>query len=98
MVVRWETNRPKQMFDAAERMVTDVAKSDSGFTTDDCPTTAAHVGNTRKAKRLNNRYVLTKPGDGRKIDLAVSSVLCLEAFGDVTNAKLWKKQYEVVFA
>jgi hypothetical protein len=93
-VLRWETYRPKQMHDAAERLLTDINKSDSSFTHDGCPTTALHIRAARKAARLAGRYVLAKPGDGRKIDLAVSSIICHEAWGDVTNAKLWRRKYQ----
>lgn len=92
-VLRWETYRPKQMHDAAERLLTDINKADSGFTHDGCLDTALHVRNARKAARLNGRYVLTKPGDGRKIDLAVCSIICHEAWGDTTAAKLWRRKY-----
>jgi hypothetical protein len=97
-VLRWETYRPKQMHDAAERLLTDVNKADSAFTHDGCPQTALHIRNARKAQRLGNRYILTQPGDGRKIDLAVCSVVCHEAWGDVTNAKLWKRKYRAYSA
>jgi hypothetical protein len=97
-VLRWETYRPKQMHDAAERLLTDVNKADSGFTHDGCMDTALHIRNARKAKRLNSRYVLTKPGDGRKIDLAVCSIICHEAWGDTTAAKLWRKRHYVYSA
>lgn len=97
-VLRWETYRPKQMHDAAERLLTDINKKDSGFTHDKCRDTALHMRNARKAARLNGRYVLTKPGDGRKIDLAVCSIICHEAWGDVTAAKLWRKRHYVYSA
>lgn len=100
-VLRWETYRPKQMHDAAERLLTDVVKKDSSFSHDDCPVTAAHMRNTKKAARAAGavaRYVLTKPGDGRKIDLAVCSVLAHEAWGDVTNAKAWRSKHYVYSA
>jgi hypothetical protein len=97
-VLRWETYRPKQMHDAAERLLTDVNKKDSSFTHDGCPQTALHIRNARKAQRLGNRYILTQPGDGRKIDLAVCSVVCHEAWGDVTNAKLWKRKFRAYSA
>jgi hypothetical protein len=97
-VLRWETYRPTQMHQAAERLLTDVNKSDSGFSHDGCPDTALHMRNTRKAARLNGRYVLTKPGDGRKIDLAVCSVICHEAWGDTTAAKLWRRKHYVYSA
>jgi hypothetical protein len=93
-VLRWETYQPKRMHAAAERLLTDVNKADSGFTHDGCPVTAQHVRNARKAARNPvPRYVLTKPGDGRKIDLAVCSILAHEAAGDATAAKLWRKRY-----
>lgn len=97
-VLRWETYRPTQMHQAAERILTDVNKADSGFTHDGCPDTALHIRNARKAARLNGRYVLTKPGDGRKIDLAVCSIICHEAWGDTTAAKLWRKRHYVYSA
>lgn len=97
-VLRWETYRPTQMHQAAERLLTDVNKKDSGFTHDGCADTALHMRNARKAARLNGRYVLTKPGDGRKIDLAVCSIICHEAWGDVTAAKLWRRKNYVYSA
>ena len=97
-VLRWETYRPKQMHDAAERLLTDVNKADSTFSHDGCQTTGLHIRNARKAQRLNGRYVLTKPGDGRKIDLAVCSIVCHEAWGDATAAKLWRKKYRAYSA
>lgn len=89
-VIRWETYRPTQMHAAAERLVTDVNKSDSGFTHDGCQDTGRHVRNARRAARLNGRYVLAKPSPNRKIDLAVVSILTHEAAGDATAASLWK--------
>lgn len=97
-VIRWETYQPKKMHDAAERLLTDVNKKDSGFTHDGCHDTGLHIRNARKAARLSNRYVLTKPGDGRKIDLAVCSIVCHAAWGDVTAAKLWRRRNYVYSA
>ena len=89
VVVRWETYRPVQMHAAAERLLTDVGKVDSGFTHDGCPFTATHVRNARKLARPSQRYVLGKPSQSQKIDSAVTSVICHEAATDVTAAKLW---------
>lgn len=88
-VIRWETYRATQMHAAAERLVTDVVKADSGFTHDGCRITAAHVRNTRKAARPGRRYVLKKASPTQKIDCSVTSVICHEAAGDVTAAGLW---------
>jgi hypothetical protein len=91
-VLRWETYRPVQMHAAAERLITDVTKADSGFHHDGCPTTALHVRNARKAARPGNRYVLRKASPAQKIDLSVTAVICHEAAGDVHAAKLWPKK------
>jgi hypothetical protein len=98
-VLRWDTRQPKRMHAAAERLLTDVNKADSGFSHDGCTTTAIHVRNARKESReAGRRYVLTKPGDGRKIDLAVCSILAHEAWGDVTAAKLWRRKFRAYSA
>jgi hypothetical protein len=91
-VIRWETYRPVQMHAAAERMLTDVAKSDSEFTHDGCEITKIHVRNARKAPRPNQRYVLAKASQGQKIDSCVASIITHEAAGDVTAAQLWKSE------
>lgn len=92
-VVRWETYRPVQMHAAAERLLTDVTKAESGFTHDGCKVTATHMRNARKAPRPSNRYVLTKASATQKIDGCVASIITHEAAGDVTAAKLWRKRY-----
>jgi hypothetical protein len=96
-VIRWQTSRPVQMQAAADRLRIDVLKAESTWSHDGCETTRAHVEATHKAPRPggtkdNPRYVLTKPDDGRKIDACVTSILCHEAAGDVTAAKLWPKK------
>lgn len=100
-VIRWPSYRVVPMHAALERMVTDVVKADSGFTHDGCASTSEHVKNARRSARTlgsTPRYILTKPGDGRKIDLAVASTLCHEAAGDVTAAKLWPRKYRTFSA
>lgn len=100
-VIRWYTKQPNQMHMAAERLLTDVVKQDSTFAHDACVTTAQHIGAARKkyataaaaaeaAAGVAIRYKLAKPGDGRKIDMAIPSVLAHEAWGDVTAAKEWR--------
>ncbi|HTI26173.1 MAG TPA: hypothetical protein VL652_34610 [Kutzneria sp.] len=88
-VIRWATARPLQMQAAAERLHTDVTKAESAWSHDGCTTTEAHVEATHKLPRPGGRYVLTKPEDGRKIDASITSIICHEAAGDVTAAKLW---------
>lgn len=85
-VVRWYTNRVRQMHEAAQRLVTDVTKKDSSFRHDGCATTGVHVANARKAARPAARYVLRKASVHQKIDLAVCSVLAHEAAMDAIAA------------
>ncbi|PXY20889.1 hypothetical protein [Prauserella muralis] len=89
-VIRWHTRRPVQMFEAAERLRTDIVKADSGFTHDGCELTAQHVANARCSARPQGRYVLVKATDPQKIDACVTSVITHEAAGDVTAAKGWR--------
>lgn len=98
VVLRWATYRVIQMHAAAERLLTDVNKVNSGFTHDGCPITATHVRNARKSPRPQERYVLAKPSPGQKIDACVTSVLCHEAAGDVTAADLWPTTFGVYMA
>jgi len=91
-VIRWETYRLVQMHAAAQRLFTDVTKVDSAFQHDGCDFTKVHVRNARKLPRPNKRYVLGKPSQMQKIDLAVTSILVHEAAGDITAAKLWPKK------
>lgn len=94
-ILRWYTRRVVQMHAAAERLLTDLTKKDSDFTHDGCETTAEHIAAARKSPRGSTaagedrsklKYVLSKPGDGRKIDMAIPSILANEAYGDVTAA------------
>jgi hypothetical protein len=88
-VIRWETYRTTQMHAALVRQHTDATKADSTWMHDGCPVTFTHVKNARKLIRPGKRYILGKPSQTQKIDLAMVSVLADEAAGDVTAAKLW---------
>lgn len=89
-IIRWYTKRATQMHSAAERLYVDLGKADSEFWHDGCEITERHVLATHKAPRPSadqpGRYILRKPGDGRKIDMAIPSILAHEAHGDVTAA------------
>ncbi len=90
VVIRWYTKRPTQMHAACERLYVDLGKKDSQFWHDGCETTEQHVTAAHKSPRPTadqpGRYILRKPGDGRKIDMAIPSILAHEAWGDVTLA------------
>lgn len=89
-VIRWYTKRATQMHSAAERLYVDLGKVDSAFWHDGCDWTKQHIEATHKTPRPSadqpGRYILRKPGDGRKIDMAIPSILAHEAWGDVTAA------------
>jgi hypothetical protein len=53
---------------------------------DGCPITAAHIANARKLPKPGDRFILGKPSQHQKIDLAVTSALCHEAASDARNA------------
>lgn len=89
VIVRWSTAAATRMHPAAERLVVDVTKRDSTFTHDACELTERCIGAARKSHRPGGRYILEKPGDGRKIDLAIASILAHEAACDVTAKDLW---------
>lgn len=90
-VLRWETYRTTQMYAAAERLVTDVVKTDSSWHHDGDDTALQHVRNARKSARPGGKYVLKKASPAQKIDVAVTAIICHEAAGDVTAAGLWPK-------
>jgi hypothetical protein len=84
VVLEWATYRPVQMHAALVRSVTDLLSGRS--THDDCPFAAAHVGNARKLARPGDRYILGKPAQHQKIDVAMADVLAHEAAADAREA------------
>jgi hypothetical protein len=80
----WETYRPKQMHAALQRVVVDLGTG--ALVHDDCKQSALHFGNARKAARPGERYILTKPSDSEKIDIAMSGTLAHEAKSDALAA------------
>lgn len=53
---------------------------------DGCPVTAAHIANCRKIPKPADRFILGKPTQHQKIDLAITSALCHEAAADALAA------------
>lgn len=89
-VAEWATYRPKQMHEALERFVTDL--SAGRITHDGCPLTSINMANARKITRAQ-RYVLGKPSNHQKIDVAMASVLAHEAAADA-RADGWAAESE----
>lgn len=84
--VPWPTNQVGRMYPALTRMVSDLKSG--GLKHDGCPITTTHVGNARKKAASADRYILAKPSQTQKIDVAVTSVLAHEAAADV-RAEGW---------
>lgn len=78
-VLKWETNRITQMHAALTRFVADLPLV---ITHDACKQSDLHIGNARKVARPGEKYILGKPTDHQKIDLAMCSVLAHEARSD----------------
>jgi hypothetical protein len=78
--VEWATYRTTQTHAALQRMVTDL--STGRLSHDGCKFTRTHVDNARKAPRPGERYILIKPSQPEKIDLAMCSALAHEAAAD----------------
>lgn len=79
--VEWPTYRLVPMHAALERSLVDLASGAS--THDDCVFAAAHVANARKLARSGERYLLGKPAEHQKIDVAMADVLAHEAASDM---------------
>jgi len=90
-VIVWRTNRVTQMYEAIRRMETDLITG--AISHDGCKTTALHVANARKVAKPGQKYVLGKPADHQKIDLAMASVLAHEAAADARAAG-WSSEPE----
>lgn len=85
-VIEWATYRTSQMHAALDRFVSDLASG--SLTHDACPITATHVANARKLAKPGDKYILGKPNQTQKIDVAMASVLAHEAAADA-HASGW---------
>lgn len=86
VVLEWATYRTRAMFEALTRSVNDLVSGRS--THDACVATAQHVANARKLARPGDSYILGKPTQHQKIDLAMADVLAHEA-GEDARADGW---------
>lgn len=87
-VISWPTNQIGRMFDALTRYVEDIRE---GITTHDGdPQLTHHVLAARKVAKPGDKYILGKPAEHLKIDIAMADVLAHEAAAD-TRASDWNK-------
>lgn len=86
--LQWPTNSINRMWAALERMITDVANSESPFLHDGDEKVFTHVRNAVIRSRgldpvtRKRKYIIGKPEEHQKIDYAMSSVLAHEAVMD----------------
>lgn len=83
-VAVWETNRAKQMYEELRRFEADLREG--RIRHDGCPTAAEHISNARKNARPAQRYILGKPNENQKIDVAMTRVLAHTAKADAVAA------------
>ncbi len=88
VVFEWATYRITPMHDALDRALTDLITGRSTHDAD--PICAQHVENARKVAKPSDRYILGKPDQARKIDLAMADVLAHEAASD------WREEPEEI--
>lgn len=92
-VTEWDTGggstRVRVVHSMLERFVNDLV--DGIVKHDGCPHTTTHIANARKIAKPGEKFVLGKPTEQQKIDLAMASALCHEAACDARAAG-WKPQ------
>lgn len=81
VVVQWPTNRTGRMYDALTRFMTDT--TDGTTTHSDDPVAKLHMMAARKIAKPGDKYVLGKPSDNQKIDIAMADILAHEAAADM---------------
>lgn len=81
-VFAWETSSVTKVHPVLEAFKQAVNGDETMFTHDGCPTTKIHILNAIVRARTGQRYILGKPNENQKIDQAMSSILCYEAWSD----------------
>lgn len=90
--LEWATYRITQMHNSLNRSITDLKSS--RVTHDSCPITNSHMANARKIAKPGDRYILAKPNDHQKIDMAMADTLAQEAWADLTVDRGWEEEAE----
>lgn len=94
-VLEWATNRVSKMFDEIKRFEIDLATG--RLKQDGCPLAAIAFGNARKIAKPGQKYVLGKPANHQKIDVAMARILAhtaasdarLDGWGEETDNRMW---------
>lgn len=83
-VFEWPTNSVSRMYDEIRRFEADLRNG--LITNDGCPFTDTHMGNAKKVAKPGQKYILGKPSESQKIDLAMTSILANAAVRDALAA------------
>lgn len=79
-VFEWNTSRISKMYDEIKRFEVDL--KERRVTHDGCPIAAISFSNARKIAKPGQKYVLGKPTQHQKIDVAMARILAHTAASD----------------
>ncbi|MEO5920622.1 MAG: terminase [Pseudolysinimonas sp.] len=79
-VITWETNRIKAMWAEITRFENDLREG--RITHDGDPVATLHIGQAKKVGKPGQMYILGKPNEAQKIDLAMARILAHTAVRD----------------
>lgn len=79
-VFEWNTSRISKMYDEIKRFEVDL--KERRVTHDGCPIAGIHFANARKIAKPGQKYVLGKPTQHQKIDVAMARILAHTAASD----------------
>lgn len=83
-VITWPTNNVTKMHAEIVRFENDL--KEGRIRHDGDPTTALHIGNAKKVGKPGQKYILGKPNEHQKIDLAMTRILAHTAVRDALSA------------
>lgn len=94
-VFEWNTSRISKMYDEIKRFEVDL--KERRVTHDGCPIAGIHFANARKIAKPGQKYVLGKPTQHQKIDVAMARILAhtaasdarLDGWGAETDNRMW---------
>jgi hypothetical protein len=83
-VIAWPTNRVSVMYEEIRRFESDVRER--YIRHDGCPIAETHIGNAKKVGKPGQKYILGKPNEQQKIDVAMVRILAHTAARDAIAA------------
>lgn len=97
--IKWPTNQVTRMHGALERIRSDITNTESVFRHDGDRDARTHFRNAIVRARPGEKYIIGKPAEHQKIDIAMSGILAHEATMDAIAANEFTGQesYAYVF-